>query len=578
MTPSAESEGIAPSPAPAPSPPDMTKPMLQRCGWSLVWLSVLGSGLGLWGSWTSWPGAALAAPALVLVGLAGLAAVWLVRRPIGRSLQWITLVVALAGVGIPQAVNIHVRQYYSTDSAAFGQVAARVLTHGKNPYTASMATAARLLHPASNFWTYMTDGGHVTKVSYPAASFLLQVPAMELGFHHEIVDWMDLGAWLITGVLLFVMLPSTLRWLSVLVLMMAAYVGAFSNGGTDALFLPFLVLAVWRWDRFAAPKLGGLAAWVGPVALGVACSIKQTPWFCVPLLLIGVGMEARRRGQVPWPICARYLAIVLAVFAAWNLPFVVWAPSAWAHGVLLPFVKPLVADGQGLVTLALHGLTGGVDLTLLSVAGVLAYAALLAAFILWYPRLKGAWLFLLPVVLFVPARSFSDYLIDFFPAALVAILTVATVPVRAETRAVRRWPVRTVVGLPVAAAMAVCAVAFTSAPLQLTVATFRTSDAAQRLDSVTVTVRNLTGGTVRPHFMVALGSNHPTGFWMPATGSSRVVLGPQATATVTLRPATFTWAPTHGSYWMVEAYTVSPDALSTSPVQFWKLGKVGATT
>jgi uncharacterized membrane protein len=546
-----------------------------------VWLGIIGSGLGLWGSWTSWPGAALASPALVLLGLAGLAALWALPRFFANGMPWAALGAALLGVGIPQAVYIHVRQYYTTDSAAFDQKAARALLHGRNPYTTSMDSAAQLLHPASNFWTYLADGGHVTHVSYPAASFLLDVPAMALGFHHEIVDWMDLGAWLITGVLLFVLLPSSVRWLSVLVLMISAFGGAFSNGGTDALFLPFLVLAVWRWDRFGSAELGGLATWVGPIALGVACSIKQTPWFCLPILVIGVGLEANRRGQVPWRICIRYLAIVLTVFAAFNLPFVVWAPSAWVHGVLLPFAKPLVADGQGLVTVALHGLTGGVELTLLSVAGVLAYAALVAAFVLWYPRLKVAWLLLVPIVLFLPARSFSDYLIDFFPAALVGALTVASAPVRAPVEpgvVRRRWLALVAVGIPLAGVVAVCAVAFSSAPLQLSVARVRTSNATMRLDAVTVTVENLTGSTLTPHFMVALGSAHPTGFWTPTTGPGPFKLGPGATATVTLRPNSYTWSPTHGAYWLVEAYTVSPDALSTSPVQLWTLGKAGATT
>ncbi len=567
-----EADPRAPTPADTASAESGT--VIQRCGWSLVWFGILTAGLGLWSEWSSWPGAAVVAPLLVCSGIAGTVAVWLVRDPTARVIQWAGLGAGLLAVGVPQGVGIHVRQYYTTDSASFNQVAARILLHGGNPYATSMASAANLLKPPSHFWTYTVDGGHVTQVSYPAGSFLLQIPAMALGFHHEIADWMDLGAWLVTGVLLFVLLPATLRWLSVLVLLISVLVATFSNGGTDALFLPFLVVAVWRWDRFATGQAAGMARWIGPLALGMACAIKQSPWFCVPFLVVGLGLEARRRGQGPWRVPARYLAIVVAVFMACNLPFIIWGPRTWLHGTFLPLTQPLVADGQGLVTLALHGLTGGVVFVLLSVAGALTYLALMAGFALWYPRMKAIWLFLLPAVLFVPGRSLSSYLIDFFPAALVAALTVGA-PARvapATATSVRRWSARAAVAVPAAAAAAVCAAAFTSAPLQLSVVGVRTSDATQHLEAVTVTVHNLTGHSVTPHFMVSIDSGHPSGFWLPASGNRPVVLGPLATATVTLHPTSYTWSPSHGGYWLVTAYSSGPNALSTSPLQYWVLG------
>ncbi|HEX4163746.1 MAG TPA: hypothetical protein VHZ05_14700, partial [Acidimicrobiales bacterium] len=331
--------------------------LVQRGGWTLVWFAVLTTGLGFWSSWTSWPGAAAFAPLFVLVGLLGIIACWLVADPRARALQWAGLGAAVLAVGVPQAVAIHVRRYFTTDSAAFNQFAARALLHGKNPYTTSMDGAAYLLNPPSHYWTYMADGSHVARFSYPAASFLLEIPARALGFHHELADWTDLVAWLATGLLLFLLLPATLRWLATLVLLAEAFVGTFSAGGTDALFIPFLVIAVWRWDRFGTGRAAGVANWIGPVALGLACAVKQTPWFCVPLLVIGLGIEARRRGEPVWRVPARYLAVAVGVFAACNLPFVIWGPRAWVDGVLLPFSKPLVADGQGLVTLAIHGLT-----------------------------------------------------------------------------------------------------------------------------------------------------------------------------------------------------------------------------
>jgi uncharacterized membrane protein len=550
---------------------------VQRGGWTLVWFAVLTAGLGFWSSWTSWPGAAVLSVLLVVAGVAGIVATWLSPSPANGVLPWTALGVAVMAVGIPQAVAIHVRRYYTTDSAAFNQLATRALLHGKNPYAISMAGGARLLNPPSHYWTYLASGGHVTQFGYPAGSFLLEAPAWALGFHHELADWIDLVAWLVTGILLFVLLPVSLRWLATLLVMATAFVGAFSSGGTDALFLPFLVVAVWRWDRFGLGRHAGVARWIGPLALGAACSVKQTPWFCLPVVVIGLGIEAERRGDSVWRVPTRYALVVVGVFAACNLPFVIWGPRAWAHGVVLPFTQPLVADGQGLVTLAIHGLTGGVVLPLLSVAGALAFVAFIAAFVVWYPAMKVVWLFVLPLVLLVPGRSFSSYLIDFFPAALVAAFSVAGVPHAAPSYGrpapgARRWLAAAAVGGPALAAAAFCVLAFTSAPLDVSVDAVRTSHATLQLDAVTVTVHNHTGQRLTPHFLVEIDSVHPTGFWNAVTPGGQLALGPGDTATFVLRPNEFTWSPPHGSHWLVEAYTTSPNALSTSPLQVWSLG------
>ncbi|HEX4219935.1 MAG TPA: hypothetical protein VHZ02_16275 [Acidimicrobiales bacterium] len=571
---------LAVAPAPAPDPalteanPTGNGTLVERGAWSLVWLSVLTGGINLWGWWPSWPAASVVGPAFVLVGMAGLAWTWLIPRPRSLLYQLAAMVSILTSMTIPQAIAIHVRQYYSTDSGAFNQVAARVLVHGHNPYTASMASAAQLLKNPQLFWTYLVNGSHVTHVSYPAGSFLFEVPALWFGFHHQVSDWMDLYAWIVTGILLFVVMPASLRWLAALIAVTPIFVGVFSSGGTDALFVPFLVLAVWRWDRFGAGRQAGIARWMGPFALGVACAIKQTPWFCLPFLVLGVVLEARRTDRPALRLGGIYVGIVAFVFAVVNLPFVIWQPSAWVHGNLLPFRQPLVVDGQGLVTLALHGITGGVALSKLTITSALVYVALLIAMVIWFPAMKRVWLFLLPVVYFVAARSLTSYLVDFFPAAVVAAFTVAAVraPARTSiTARVRLSLVATLTAIAVAAVV-VASLAFVSPPLRLAVRAVKASNQATVLDAVTVTVDNQTSDTVIPHFMVIIGSGHPAGYWY-RSGHRPVVLPPHGEATVTLYPPLGTAAPNHGDHWLVAAYTSSPEALSTSPLEFWKLGK-----
>jgi uncharacterized membrane protein len=460
-----------PAPLLAEEDPAGAGALIERAAWSLVWLAVLTGGINLWGWWPSWTAASVVGPAFVVAGMIGLAVTWLVPRPRSLVYQLVAMGSVLGSMAIPQAIGIHIRQYYSTDSGAFNQVAARVLVHGHNPYAASMASAAQLLKPPELFWTYTVNGSFVTHVSYPAGSFLFEVPALWFGFHHQVSDWMDLYAWIATGILLFVILPASLRWLAALIAVIPIFVGVFSSGGTDALFVPFLVLAVWRWDRFGAGRQAGMAGWMGPIALGIACATKQTPWFCVPFLVAGVVLEARRTGRPPLRLAALYLGIVVLVFAAVNLPFIIWQPSAWVHGNLIPFRQPLVADGQGLVTLALHGITGGVTLSTLTIASALVYVALLIAMVIWFPAMKRVWLFLLPVVFFVAARSLTSYLVDFFPAAVVAAITVA--PVSARHRTITATRIRITLMATSAAAMVaaivVAGLAFVSPPLQLAV-------------------------------------------------------------------------------------------------------------
>jgi uncharacterized membrane protein len=566
----AEAPVVAPDLAPAPSPFSRPTLLAERGAWSLVWLAVVTGGVDLWGFWWWSPLVVALAPLMIIGGLIGLASCWLVGSPRARRFQCVTLGAVIVTVLYPQSIEINTRSSYSTDSAAFDQVAARALAHGADPYVASMSGVARLLSVPAHYWTYTTDGGHVTQFSYPAGSFLLSLPATALGVRMP-VDWTDLVAWLATVVLLFALVPAALRWLVALLALTPFFLGSFSSGGTDAMFLPFLVLAVWRWDRYARTGEPGVARWVGPIALGLACAVKQTPWFAVPFLVVGIYLEARSRGGYPWRRSLRYLVTVVGVFAAVNLPFLLWHPAAWVHGTLIPLRGGLVADGQGLVTVAIHGLTGGVNLDLLSLAGALALIGALAAFVAWYPQLKRIWPLLLTVPFFISPRSLSSYLVDLVPVALVTALSVDAVPlVGSEDRArSRHLPVRGPVLVAAASCVGVVvasSLAFVGPPLQLSVQGIVTSDAGTQLNAVTVSVVNRTSERLVPRFLVDTAtSQNYGGFWTPSARVSSV-LGPHDAETVTLYPPAPADAPRHGGHWLVEAYTDDPSWLSTSPL------------
>ena len=473
--------------------------LAERCVWSLVWLGVISGGFQLWGSWSAWSFGGLAAPLLVLTGIVGLAAAWLVGSPRSTGMQVSALVAVVVSTLGNEGIGIHARHFYSTDSAAFDQAGAKLLLHGIDPYTVTLGSLATLLKAPAQFWTYTVSGGHVDHVSYPAGSILLQMPALALGFHHEVVDWLDLFAWIVTGVLIFMLLPTSIRWVAPLLLLAPAFTGVFSSGGTDAAFLPFLVLAVWRWDRFGLGPSAGVARWMGPVALGLACSIKQTPWFCVPFIALGLVLEARRSERSPLRTVVPYLAIVGRRLRRREPPLRDLEPAAWARGTFLPFAQPLIADGQGLVSLVIHGIAHGVSLPMLTLAGLLVLAAQLAAMVIWYPAMKRIWLLILPLAFFVATRSLSTYLADLYPAAIVAAVSVAPAP----------WARRRATGAGVSRCRWVwwrssppaprCVPASSPScrrPSSSACARWPRPTAATALDAVTLAVHNTTSGSV----------------------------------------------------------------------------------
>ncbi len=542
--------------------------LAERSAWSLAWIGILVGGVNLWGSWTSWPVIDVLAPTIVAVAFGGFVLCWWGPSPRAWYHEALAFTGALTAVTASQVVGLHTRLYYLTDSSALDHVASRILASGHNPYGRALSHAASLLlqNPAQ-YWTYLVTGGHVGTVSYPAGSFLVYAPAFALGFHHLVVDWMDLYFWLASAVLLFFLVPRSLRWLAVLVTLIGIFTAILTSGSTDAAFLPFAMLALWRWDWYGRGRGAGLAGWVGPVALGIACSIKQTPWFLVPFLVVGILIETRRAGRSAWPVVTRYVGIVAAIFLAANLPFIVMDAGAWWHGTLLPISQPLVADGQGLISLALHGITGGADLGLLTVAAGLCYLATVAALVAWYRPLKRLWPLLIPVPFFFTPRSFTSYLIDLIPAALVALVSVETPAARTERlpRTPRLPGSRLAVGALAAATGVVAGLGLTAAPLSVDYLSARIGPDQQHIFAVTVAVTNRTGASQRPRFMVDIGASHPTGFWT-TPGHRPVVIAPHATVGVTLFPPAqvLAYLPPWAADFVVQAYTANPNALSTT--------------
>lgn len=544
--------------------PDRSASTAERIGWSLVALLVSFTGNEVWGGSLSIPGANLVGVGLILGGL--LTVWWAWVRPHGLSTRVQLLLLSALAVGVSyQAVMMWlVDPSYGTDAIAFDQYSASLALHGLNPYTHSMAPSVTIFHVPAIFHTFRLDGTTVNALSYPAGSFLPYMPLLALGVTTQAANIVDLAFWLAGMFLFWRLLPRDSRWAAGIVGAATTYIGFVIGGLTDALFIPFVLLAVYRWDRFALGTTRGWARWGGPLALGAAISIKQTPWFLVPYILLGLFFEARAAGRNPWKTVGQYTAVLTAVFTAVNITFFAADPAAWIKGSLVPFLDPTIPDGQGLVNLTIFEHLGGGNLKWFTVLGMIFVLATFAAYTLRYTSLKRAWVPLVAVSFFLPTRSFGSYLFMLIPTAIVAATSVQDAPGNPFPNLTRRW--KPILGVSAAGLLAAAAFALTStAPLTIHVEATRSTGQLQTLDEVTVQVHNRTGNPIQPHFTVN-SNDHATTFWyiLGANGETHPVIGAHRTVTLRLHAPNTASMPGVTSPLLVEAFTAKPATISVS--------------
>ncbi len=311
---------------------DQTSPVV-RAWWTVAGLTVVLWGFQLFGYVDIYPAISIAVVVLGAWGIGTIVAVWqphTVPRWASRVLAGVTLGLSIAAFLGWSYLQVRNTPAYGTDEIAFDQYAAELFRHGLNPYTHSMAQAFTLFHVSPNGYTFLLNGHAVTSLSYPSLSFLAYVPFLLAGWTTQMAVAINVFAWAIAIVLTFVLLPRPLRPLAIVVGSFAVYISYAVGGVTDALFVPLLIGAVYQWDRFAHER--SFALWRGPILLGLAMAVKQTPWLILPFLVAALVIESGR-GPGGWKSGAgtgsRYLAIALTAFTVPNLPFIVGSPHAW---------------------------------------------------------------------------------------------------------------------------------------------------------------------------------------------------------------------------------------------------------
>ena len=506
------------------------------------------------GTWVAVPVALMG-----LTGLLALVAAWLPRGTLAsrrqRQIDVAVLAAVIVGLAIWSYFQIYIAPDYGTDEVAFDQYAAQLALHGVNPYLHSMAAAFPLFHVSPNGYTFLLNGQAVTNLSYPALAFEQYLPLLAMGITTQAAVWTDVAAWALSAVVLYVVLPRKLAPLAAVVVSLDVFTGYAVGGVTDFLFIPLLSGAAAGWDRFAWTR--GPAAWRGPVLMGLAMAVKQTPWLIVPFVVAGIVLESRR--LCGWTQSLRdglrYLGIAAAAFLVPNLPYLLNAPGVWLSGILTPVTAQTVPAGQGLVSLSLSLPLGGGSLRDFNVAAIVVLAALLACYLTTYPALKPA-AFLLPsIALFFATRSFGSYLVTLIPAAVAAAATIQRPRLSTSWRH-WKWVCS---GAVAACALAVFAALTSPSPLVMSIQSVRTTGQLATVDQVTMSVTNHSGHRLQPSFTVQEGMTM-TAFWRRVHGPP--ALGPHQEARYTIQAPSYFAMPSITNGFQILAFSRAPPTVS----------------
>ena len=294
---------------------------------------------------------------------------------------------------------------YGTDEMAFDQYAAQLFLHGVNPYLHSMAPSFRIFQVSPNGYTWMTNGKPVTSLSYPALSFLVYIPFLALGISSQLAVWVNTGAWALSIILAYLLVPRSTRPYVLVLASLSVYISYAVGGVTDALYLPFLIVVAFTWERFISSS----SRWryLIPVLFGLSMSIKQTSWLVLPFLIFAIAWESRSKLdslRLGIRTAISFVLVTLIAFLISNVPFDITSSIAWLKGITTPLLAKTVPNGQGLISLPLFLHFGGGSLFSFTLLGGITYIAIFAVFAYRYQQFKG-WIFVVAYAADIPTTT-----------------------------------------------------------------------------------------------------------------------------------------------------------------------------
>jgi hypothetical protein len=470
-----------------------------------------------------------------------------------------TLVLVVTGIAClvtNYLFTIGVAGFRSDEVAVIGGAADAVL-HGQNPYTVNYESLSYIAGHVSRWFTPTFTGSHLLQYVYPPGLALLLAPFDAL-FGVEGVRPVFALMFLAGCLLAWKLVRPSVRPLILLLMIFVSMTGWPLASG-DAVVMPFLVVAFWRWDAFFDSSLPWYRRYLGPLAFGFACSLKQNAFLIAPFIAVALVMESRHRQGIWVRSLASYGGVGLACFTAISLPYFIANPHAFASALIDPFVAHTIVFGNGVVSLVESGYAGGGNLDLMNWGADLMMLALLLATVAFYGRLRRVVPMLPLLALILSTRSLQTYYLVPLAAAVVYADGLSDIELRPALRGHRL--------LGGASAMAAClsAVAiFGSLAGQPPLAVRAGSEMMTKnsLESISVVVVNRGGEALTPHFFAM---TDPSSEYTLAISSGPKELAPHATSIYTLTPLAVDGI---GAGWQfrVMAVTTAPDSLSLSPV------------
>lgn len=461
---------------------------------------------------------------VALIGSLSSRSVWADRILPGLCVVAFVTMIAINHQVNPSIVNPAYEKYQS-DSLAFSAYSAQLVLDGKDPYVESMAPALERFNVSPTVYTPTVEGGTILIEPYPALSFLVYVPFVAA--HVPSMIWVDIGFTIFSMLLILALVPAQARiYFGLFFLLIPEYLSFAVGSVTDVLWLPLMIGVAATWER--RPILCA-------VLLGLACAMKQEPWFIVPFALIHWWKTSEQEHALATTL--RRLGYVSAAFLVPNLPFLLWHPGAWLRGVLSPLLSHAVPLGSGLIQLQTSGLIT-LPLGVYTALWVAALIVCVAAYAKWTQELR--WLpFVAPaIVLFFSPRSLQNYFI-YWPLVLgvyAAVSTVKLPPLREV--AMPRLAAGTVVLAVAGVASLIGLIGATAAAgerIELTVRHVSVDADTGLIDGVVVRVDNPTSNSQTLHFAISSPLNslvfwRPERFEIPAHGTATIHLTPSGLA------------------------------------------------
>lgn len=329
-----------------------------------------------------------------------------------RDLPLLPLLLATV-TSVYVVAEIAYRGAYRTDVLAYSQYAAIIFANqGANPYTYNMAKALEMFAVQPSDLTPLVSGTYLTTFQYPALHFLVFVPFVWIGLRD--MRWVLVLFEIGTVLVLYLKAPKKLRPMVLLPLFAGSdlMINFTAASVTDALWVLPLLFVAFYLDK---PLVSGFF-------YGLACAVKQTPWFLAPFLLIYM---VRAEESKPFSDRLRKMTVfagaTIAVFLAVNIAFIAADLTAWFTDVLTPMAQDLVIQSQGFSLLSQVGLAP-VAKDFYTALVVSVSAVLIVNYYVYFDKLRYVFWIFPGIILWFSYRALTNYVIYWIPLMLVSLI------------------------------------------------------------------------------------------------------------------------------------------------------------